>query len=116
MEVKENKNDKKKNNNNKKKKTKNKQTNKQKNHVAAPRYNGAESLLGKKGGHRQRHGNVGEFSHEHDPCKRGRRRETDQRERREMVEKGTRSPKWLDDVGKGSWGKGCPAPQLECSW
>ena len=62
MEVKENKNDKKKNNNNKKKKTKNKQTNKQKNHVAAPRYNGAESLLGKKGGHRQRHEHLGEVS------------------------------------------------------
>ena len=35
------------------------QTNKQK-HVASPRYNGMVSLLGKKGGHRQRHGNLGE--------------------------------------------------------
>ena len=25
-----------------------------------PMYNGVESLLGKKGGHRQRHGNLGE--------------------------------------------------------
>ena len=48
MEVKENKNDKKKNNNNKKKKTKNKQTNKQKNHVAAPRYNGLENFIREK--------------------------------------------------------------------
>ena len=71
-----------------------------------PMYNGVESLLGKKGGHRQRHGNVGEFSHEHDPCKRGRRRETDQRERREMVEKGTRSPKWLNYIRKSCTEKG----------
>mgnify|MGYP001145933284 CR=1 FL=1 len=48
-------------------------------HEVPPMNNGMESLLGKKGGHRQRHELLGEVSHEHEPCKRGRRRETEQK-------------------------------------
>jgi hypothetical protein len=85
----------------------NKQPNQKKN-VAAPRYNGVVSLLGKK---RRTSAKAwkswrGQSSHEHEPCKRGRRRGTDQKERSEMVEKRTRSPKWPNYIRKSCTEKG----------